>query len=418
MADENGIEVQQQQTGEQQQQAAEVNQGQQQNQFSDNGSEEIESRLAAVGHLLSDKDRQELEALKTGSQKQQTPPAGEQKPAGEEKKPDPKQAEVKTDKPAEGEGEKKNVFGLKVNKKADDKGAAPIVIENADQILPIVQKEFGMEIKDIKELPKFFETTKVWRKQAQQFEDVNKKHTQVMSEIESLPIEFHEAFKALAEGKDYKAPFVQAVQKFDYKLPADKHDTKALLEHYMPAYVGKFTDEDYAAAEKPPALEVAISLAKDKYELERGKIDSQRAEKARSATKQQEAINASLEGSAADLQKAFPEMDSDAIKQVRSVFEGGQSKVLSYFFNNDSTVKPDAFRRLALAINGESVIQEMMEYASHVGETKANEEILSRGADGPDPRRNAGTQDIVSDEVKKKIADMEKLGNYSSKRTF
>lgn len=424
MAEESGTQGQGQGAGQQEQQGAatgEQNQGNSDQQAviaSDH--EEIESRLAALGGALSEQDREEIRASMAGK-KTDNPasgqPGAQQKPAaaaaGEGKKDEKPAAAKKDEKPEGGEGKKDSIFGFG-KKKADEKGT-PLVIESYEQILPVIQKEFGMEIKDVKEVPKFFEASKNWRKQAQQFEDVNKKHTQLLQEVENLPVEFHEAFRAFAKGEDWKAPFNASTPKFDYKLPVEKQDVRALVEQYFP---NKFTDDDFKAEEKSPQLELTISLSKEKYSLERSKIENGRATQAAAATKQQEAYNASVAGSAQDLTKAFPEMDSDAIQQVQSVFEGGPGKLLSHFFNENGTVKPDAMRRLAMALHGESEIQRMMEYASHVGETKANEEILSRGADGPDPRRSSGQQDQVPEEVARKIAEFDRLGKQTSQRTY
>lgn len=381
----------------------------------DNGEPQVDdaitSRLRAIGHLLTEEERAEIIAAgnkRNGTQKQQQPTENS---AATEKKDDkkPVQADQK-----QAESAKPSVFGFG-KKKTDDKGAQ-IVIESPDHILPVIQKEFGMaDLKDIKDLPKFFESTRDWRNKAQQFEKVNKEHTQVLQEIESLPVEFHEAFRALSEGKDYRAPFTQSAPKFDYKLDADKQDVKSLVDHYFP---DKFTKEDFEESEKSPQLEMAISLSKDKYTLEKQKVEAQRAEKAAAGKKQLDAYKASLAGSVSDLTQAFPEMDADAIKEVQSVFEGGQRSVLSYFFNDDGTVKPTAMRQFALAVHGEAEIQRMMELGAHIGETRANEEILSRGADRPDPRRSSGQQDMVSDEVKKKIAGFERLGKISGGRTY
>lgn len=380
---------------------------------------DLSSKLAAIGSFLDQKQISELET-EFKANLEAIKPEGEQTPAAaaenkEEPNPgdkkDDKQEDPKKNPPAA--EEKKTALGLagKKNKTTPTE----VVIEKPEQFLDVIKKDFGMEIKDLKETNKFFEATRGWREKAVKFDDLNKKHTAIENEIANLPSEFGEAFQLLAEGKDYTKPFTESKPKFDFKLPAEKQDVKALVTHYFPK--GNFTDADFAEEEKTPNLLTAIELAQEKYNLEKQGHERRSAEVAQSAQKQQAAYKESVDSSFKTLQTSFPDIEEDAVKEIRSLFEGGREKVLSIFFNENGTVKPEALERAVMAMYGKSEIEAMMDRAAHIAETKTHEDILTRGADTSKPVKNSGSQETISEETKKKLEELNRIAG-KNKNTF
>ena len=92
---------------------------------------------------------------------------------------------------------------------------------------------------------------------------------------------------------------------------------------------------------------------------------------------------------------------------------------MSVFFNKDGTVKPEAALKLLMAEYHEDILESRIGQERHAIETKINEDIVSRGSDRPEPNRsNAGAPEKLPEELQKRIDEMKKIGESSSKRTF
>lgn len=306
--------------------------------------------------------------------------------------------------------DKKSVFGFK---KPGEKKGSDIVIENPEQILEVVKSKFGQEYKDIAELPKFFETAQGWRSKAEKADKVEKDYNQIVDFLNSAPEEIIESLKKFELGQDYTEPFA-GKPRFDFNKSADKQDIKTLVNHYYP---GKFTEEDLKDENPSELLQMAMDTSKDKFIAEKQAHDVKRAQVTERATSQLKAQNLSIQSSVIRLKQAFPEAEEDSIKEVQSVFEGGPNNVLSFFYNNDGTVKPEAAEMFLMAKYGKEEIERMMDISSHITETKINEDLITRGADTRKPVKTAGVIDKISEAEQEKIRELDRIAG-KTKRTF
>jgi hypothetical protein len=305
----------------------------------------------------------------------------------------------------------KSIFGL--NKNKGKNAQADIVIETPDQILGVVKSKFGMEVKEIKELPKFFETAQNWRKDAQRVPELEKESKQWKSVVETLDETLLEAVKLFHSGKDYAVAFANK-PKFDFNKKAEEQDVKSLVNHYFP---GKFTEEDFKEETKSPALEIAQSAALKEYNSEKITRDNQRARIHADAQKQLSDQKVAIKSSVDHLKRSFPDMEDDSLNEVSSILEGGPQSVLQHFYNQDGTVKPEAAEMFMMAKHGKSEIQRMMAIAANISETKTNEELLSRGADGPKPKNTPAQNNNVTKETRDKITELQNM-KRNREKTF
>lgn len=384
----------------------------------DNNAEpEIEDKISALSAFL---DKEDIDGLnkeinpqgdtqnkgddkeeENGDDENQNQPGDEK--SGEEKKEDKKPEEK--EKP-----QGKNIFGL--NKKQGKKGEE-VVIETPDHILDVIKTKFGQEYKELKDTPKFFETVQGWRSKAEKADSFEKENKQIKDFLTSLPDDVFTALQKIEKGEDYYEAF-SGRPKFDYKTPVEKQDIKQLVNHYYP---GKFTEEDLKDENPSDALQIAMDASKDKFIAEQRVHEDKRARITKDAENAQKAHEASVQSSVSLLKQTFPDMDPDALKDVQSVLEGGPNSVLSFFYNNDGTTKPEAAEMFMMAKHGKSQIEEMMNIASNLTETKINEGIVSRGADTKKPVKTSAQRDQISDEEKQQLEGLERL-TKKSKSTF
>jgi hypothetical protein len=371
--------------------------------------------LAALGGLISDDTAKELGKIGGGQPAEEKPAAAttetkEEKPANAAEdnnggEGDQKPTDTKEEKPET--KEVKNVFGIGKKKGKE----SSIVIESPDHILETVKSKFGIEAKDIKDLPKFFESAEKWRADSQKVEEVSTKVEQYENLLSGLPQEIINSMELFYNAQDYMQAFKDK-PKFNFDVTADKQDIKELVKHYFP---NKFTDEDFAEEEKSQALDIATQASIDKFNLEKQTRDNQRAKAAEAATKQVELLKSSVNSSVSNLKQTFPDIDTNELKNIQKTLEGGQNAIVQMFLNQDGTVKANAAEALMMAIHGKSVIDEMMTVASHATETRVNEELLSRGNETRKPKNTAGAQEQISESAKEVLKG---LSGIKTQKTF
>jgi hypothetical protein len=333
--------------------------------------------------------------------------AATDKPEGseEEEEPAPVNATDKKDDKADdkkAESEKKNIFGLK--KKGGEKKAETVNIENLDHVLGVVSKNFGMEIKAPAELPQFFEKAQGWRKDSEQLKQTSTRLSTIERDIQSLPPEFFTAFEMIAAGKDYRDAFQKP--KFDLSLTADKQDKRALIEHYFP---DEFTDADFAEATPGTALKIATQAATDKYNIEKSSYETKRAGLAKDIEARQTAYKSSVASSVTTLKQSFPEADENVVNTISTLLEGGADQIKSLFIDENGSVKTDAAERLMLALHGKDVLMDLSEVAANQRESEINEEILTKGADTPKPKKTSSAPAAQISEEEQ--AELDRLNN-------
>jgi hypothetical protein len=304
---------------------------------------------------------------------------------------------------------KKNVLGIGAKKQEK---APAVVIENTDQLLGVIKTKFGQELKEVTELPKFLESVEKWRTDSQKVEEISATNEKYESILSGLPPEIINAMELHYSAQDYMQAFANR-PKFNFDVPVEKQDSKALVEHYFP---GKFTDEDFAEETPSQALEIALVASKTNFNVEKQTKDVQRATIAENARKQLDLYKASVVSSVNNLKQAFPDTDANELKNIQKTLEGGSNAIVQLFFNQDGSLKETAAKAVLLAVHGESVINDMMELSSHVTETKLNEEILSRGNETRSPKKgNGGGEQQISEGAKKILNELNK---FKENKTF
>lgn len=391
------------------------NQGQQneQEQTQENQPQEKSEHVGALGALgsfINDKNVDKLVNLAKTAKVEPTETAGEKpevkKTEGakpEDAKPDPKKPDL------EEETEEESVLGIKTpGKKTTDILA---VIEKPEDFLGIIKKDFGQDYKELKDISPFIESTKKWRKDSQDLAKVKTEHDNIIAILDATPADILEAIKLHHTGEDYMNAFKNRPA-FNFNIPVEKQSIEELVNHYFP---GKFTPEDFKEETLPPALEIAISASKDKYNYTKTARDNESAMREQNAAARLESIKASVQGSLNYLTQSFPDANQEVAKTISSTLEGGIQKVAEMFYNSDGTVKQDAAEKLMLAIHGKSEISRMMKIAEKRAESKTNEDLVTRSSDSAKPSKHGQIPDKISEGAMRQIQQLAKI---KETRTF
>lgn len=299
------------------------------------------------------------------------------------------------------------LFGGK-KKIGKGKKAAEPVFEKIEDAYAYVKKNFGQEIKDVKDLPKFFTSAETWRKAATKLPEIEKKNIAMNRIFEEMPATLLDAVKVHFEGGKWED--VIAKPRFDYNIPVEKQDEKALVNHYFP---GKFVEADFEDEAKKDALDIAKQASKDKFQSEKTTFEQKRADTVTKAKTTLANRKNSVASSVKVLKESFPDLNEADSTEVMTLMESGD--IAGLFLNADGTYKPEAAEMLMLAKHGKSVILQFMKMAENAGETKANEDLLSRGSDKP-KKHKGGADKTVNKDVVKYIGSLTSGAN--KKRTY
>lgn len=386
--------------------------------------------------MLNPKDREalletekKLQGAPTSTPKKEEPKAEEPKKE-EPKKEEPKKEEPKKETPkAEGtdngeekKEEKKEVdtaiqskFGLG-KKKGED-----IVIENEEQLLGIIKKDFGQDIKDLKGTGKFFETAKDWRTKATQYDETAKKLKETEDALVALPETIIQSMQAFYKGEDYTKPFAER-SNLDYEKPAAKQDKVEMIKQYFPTQFKKLTTEEIDAikdGEIPEKVEPLLEASVEKFNTQVESRNAQRATQMERAKQYEKAYKQSVSSSVEHLEQSFPGVDKEIVTEASQILSGGMKELQKLFLNNDGTLKKEAAKFIMLAKHGEEEMKKLATISAHKAESKANEDILTRGTDKPTPKKSGNGQDgapKVSKEVQKQVEELGKV--YGQKKVF
>lgn len=381
------------------------------NQEQNQGGEQNETvgALSALSSFMNPKTVEEIQNLDKKPENTEAK-ADDKKPGQTEEKPEGDKAGEKKPAETKSEGqEPKSVLGL--NTKKTTKAADQIIIENPEQILDVVKKDFGQEYKGIEELPKFFESAKKWRNDSQAYEKTKSEYDNILSVLENTPEELIEGIKLFHSGEDYMKAF-QNRPAFNFDLPAEKQDVNALVKHYYP---NEFADEDFNEGNESSALKIAKQASIDKYNYTKTARDNERVTREQNASKQLESMKSSVSGSVNYLKQSFPDADQDVISDISNTLEGGIQKVAELIYNNDGTVKPEAAEMLMMMKHGKSEISRMMKIAANQAESQANEDLVTRGADTKKPVKTGQTADKISEGA---MEQLKALSVFREKKTF
>ena len=322
-------------------------------------------------------------------------PEGEKKPAAEKK--------VETD-----EEEITNPI-LKSMKQTSKKG--DVTFENFDQVKATIKKDFGIEIKDEKDFGKVINSSKKWREDAAKLPELEEQIGQFNKLFEEMPAPLLDSMKAFfAADPNWDRPIVSR-PRFDFSKPVENQNIKELVKHYFP---DDFTKEDFEAEEKSPALKIAEKAAKDRFVSDKNGLEEKSAAQVRQSTERLNSRKASIASSLTILKQSFPEIDKAEEKRLTKALESGD--INSLFINKDGSFKPDAAKKLFLAEYGEGAIENLMKMSAKRAESKANEDILTRGADTPKPKKGGAVGDEKTIEVMKVVNNMTQ--GMNKKRTY
>jgi len=267
--------------------------------------------------------------------------------------------------------------------KPKPQGGAPI--DSWDRVMQEMSGASGHPITGPQDFEKVAETFKQLRADGQKLVEATKNLKEINETIAAMPADLKNGMLAWGMGKDYKA-VIQAGG-IDYSKDASDHGDKALINHFYP---GMFKPEDWEGAKDNAVLQERIALAKDRYQIEKAKVEESTAAIQQDVKNQQAARSASVESAIASLKATFPEALPDVVESTRQALVSGEAK--SALFNPDGTYSADAGVLLMFAKHKDYILNLIKAQAVANTTTKIYQEQANQQPAKPGTQGGGGSQ--------------------------
>lgn len=340
----------------------------------------------------------------------------EEKPKEEPKKPEektePKKPEEKPKEeptPPEGEGAEK-AEGMFYQKKQQKQQPINTLEEGAKYI----KDKYDIDVEDDpKNFTTFFGSVNNWRKEAQQFNEVNEKLNNQTEFLKELPQPIKTAMQVYIDAGDYKQAFTSAAAQPDFNKNWGDHSQENLINFYFPkeglelmeAWEETDDDGNKKMTEKNFNKEVdrLHGVTEKMYNNDKNSFTTERAAYARHAKDNEEKYAESVQSSVEFLAKAHPTMGDDGVAYIKKLLTEGdpQSNILGLVFDNGK-VRKDATTKLAFFIYGEEQLKHMVAKARNKSESAAGEKFVA-GADKKPKPGKGGSQAMSTIEAEKVV---------------
>ena len=307
------------------------------------------------------------------------------------------QAKQETTKEEEEEVEEDEVDDSPKSKKKEEDGDKLGISKrrkNAKKDIPVdeqtasfIKKHYAIDKTD-----KFFNSVDKWRQDSQDLSEVNDSHQELLEGLKELPQAIKNSITAFSNGNDYQAAFVESGGRLDFSQNFEDHSEQGVVRHYFSEKAktleSKYDDGDIDEDDYKERISDLYDSSERLYSMDKERFDSQRADLIAKQEVKQKALKESVSRSVDNLRDTFDLSKAD-LQRVRQRLVNNDTDDL--FYDKDGAFREDAAKRIALALYGEKVYDELLSQAENKGKSKATEEHVLRANKTP-KRNNKGQQ--------------------------
>ena len=142
----------------------------------------------------------------------------------------------------------------------------------------------------------------------------------------------------------------------------------------------EYNDEDGDTNVKK-AIDIALRNASGEFESKKNEIMSYQSEVSNRQAKSMESIGNSINNTLKNLPSQMQGLSESYVKSIESKIRNNE--ILSLFYEQDGTLKPDAAHRLILAQDGSNLLEQYSNLYKVQAKNEATQEILDRSSDAP-----------------------------------
>jgi hypothetical protein len=251
-----------------------------------------------------------------------------------------------------------------------------------------------------------------------QYEQASTQMANVQALFEQMPPELYQAIDLFAKGQDWKAPVSGSA--IDYSKPVDTYPEKDLVNAMAPGKVTEAQWEEYQQEDCDPNVKALVSFAiesaKDKFESQSKQIKQASEEMVQRSAQQKAAFESSVEKSKAVFAEKWKDVDKTYLSQLEQDFKTG--KIMSIFYQEDGTLRPDAYIRAAMARDGESLVEQSLKKLENRKQTIVNKEIINQTSNTPSGGTGAsgGSRQDLRPELQTRLQEIKQIAPKTERR--
>ena len=253
---------------------------------------------------------------------------------------------------------------------------------------------------------------KEWKEKEEKLVDVDAKYGNIQRLFENMPPKLWNAIDAFSKGKDWESEV--KTESVDFTKEAKDYSEKILVDAMFP---GEISDDDWAEYKDEEGdnsikrlVQSKINDATKAFEKKKEEVKSYSDQQVLDAKEKQQKYLDSAEASKQKFIERYTDADAATIENLHSKFT--KTGLQSVFFNQDGSVKEDAYLRLAMAEYGAELIDQYKAIAERKVQTETIQDVLLRTADTPPATKGSGasvTREEVRPEVQAEIERIQEL---------
>jgi hypothetical protein len=246
-----------------------------------------------------------------------------------------------------------------------------------------------------------------WQQAEQSHAEVSAQYKGVQDLFSSMPPELYDSIISFTKGEDWKSRIETSA--IDFTKEANAYSDRQLVDAMMP---GKLTEEDwteFADNEGDPTVkrlvQSTIDASTNAFNNKGAQVKEAANSRVLKARENQQKYDQSAVKAREHFGSQFADADAAFVSSIENKFKGNGLAAL--FYNEDGTLREDAYVRAAMAEQGVGLIDQYKSIAERRVKTEAIQEVLSVGAQEPQVSQGTGAApqaDDIRPEVKDTIA--------------
>lgn len=290
-------------------------------------------------------------------------------------------------------------------------------IEDINGLTEKAKSELGIEAEKPEDL---LSRMKEFKEKAEEAGNKEKELNDVKNMLDQLPEELQAGIQAYIDGEDH-LQVINSRPNIDFSKSENDVPKTELVNTYYPEH---FSQDDIEAIKEGTASEdlqkrfdMASKEAVNKFKSDKEKHQNYLQSKQENIKEQQKKFNESLQEAEQEFKRQFPNADPKYIEEVRQQLTNPSL----LFYNEDGSLRKDAFRRLAFGKDGDELLDQYKQHIKREEKNKSTRQALKKTPSTPDKNKQKsrgqgqGNKDI-SPEARATISGLMGLGQ--NKRTF
>lgn len=256
-------------------------------------------------------------------------------------------------------------------------------IEDIDGLTQKAKEELGLEVEKPEDV---LNSLKDYKEKAEKAGNKEKELNDMQNMLDQLPEELQAGIQAYMNGEDH-LQIINSRPNLDFSKAKDDIPKADLVKTYYP---DQFDGDDIEAIREGTASEdlqkrfdLASQEAGKKFEGDKNKHQEYLKDQQKKLEQHQEKFNESLQNAEQEFKRQFPNADPKYIEEVREQL----SNPALLFYNEDGSLRKDAFKRLAFGKDGDQLLDQYKQQVKREEQNKTKREALKGTPSKPDKNK-------------------------------